>query len=136
MKNTATNTVNPTRFQNVRFRNYQTKFSISYHSEGTRTTRIFKINGVHKKGKANAASVSSQLNRAIATLTSIQTRLTALETTGNNQAGGGGGAPRNSNANNTSYCHSHGCTRRNDHVSGTCRNPAEGHIATATLHNR
>ena len=49
-------------------------------------------------------TLASQLNRAVVTLTSIQTRLMALEKTGNNQAGGGGegGVPRNSNANNKS----------------------------------
>ena len=91
-------------------------------------------------------TLASQLNRKISTLTSIQTRLMALETTGNNQAGQGGGggggggggrgAPRNNNANNESYCHSHGCTCRDNHVSGTYRKPVEGHITTATLHNR
>jgi hypothetical protein len=41
------------------------------------------------------------------------------------------------NDNNTSYCHTHaGCTRNDKHTSPTCRNPSNGHSATATLDNR
>jgi hypothetical protein len=39
------------------------------------------------------------------------------------------------NDNNTSYCHTHGRTRNDNHTSPTCRNPSNGHSATATLNN-
>jgi hypothetical protein len=40
------------------------------------------------------------------------------------------------NNNNTLYCHTHGRTRNDNHTSPTCRNPSNGHSATATLDNR
>ena len=50
-------------------------------------------------------------------------------------ASGGRGCDRGGGNNNESYRHTHGRTRRPDHASDTCLNPANGHVATATLHN-
>ena len=84
-------------------------------------------------------NLTTQMTNVLAKLTAIQNRLTALEI--GNPVPTPSANPtvrrdRSSNANNKSYCHTHGRTRRNDHTSATCNNPAEGHIATATLHNR
>jgi hypothetical protein len=40
------------------------------------------------------------------------------------------------NDNNTSYCHTHGRTRNDNHTSPNCRNPSNRHAAIATLDNR
>ena len=55
---------------------------------------------------------------------------------GGNGNGGHECVPRKNNRNNESYCFSHARTRRDGHTSGTCNNPVNGHITTATLNNR
>jgi hypothetical protein len=54
----------------------------------------------------------------------------------NNRNGNNNNRTDQNNDNNTSYCHTHGRTRNNNHTSPTCRNPSNGHAATATLDNR
>jgi hypothetical protein len=57
----------------------------------------------------------------------------------NNNRNGGNHSPHETNQNNdnnTSYCHTHGRTRNDRHTSLNCRNPSNGHAATATLDNR
>ena len=96
-------------------------------------------------------TVLSQLQAMQARLTAVENFTTWTSTDGGGRQGGrgagrgagrGGGRGRGQggrgrgNQNNESYCHTHGRTRRDDHTSATCENPREGHIATATLHNR
>lgn len=76
-------------------------------------------------------------------LNTIETQLGINASNGNGGNGNGGNGnsgrervPRNNNRNNEYYCFSHERTRRDDHTSGTCNNPVNGNIATATLNNR
>ena len=90
----------------------------------------------------NTATITTQLRETLSAITNIWSRLDALELVNGTPTGGTnntntstrnrthGGGP-----NNEFYCYTHGRTRRTDHVSDTYRNPAEGHIASATLHN-
>ena len=86
-------------------------------------------------------NLKTQMENVLTALTAIQTRITTLEG-GQHPAPappantGGRQRNRSNNTNNESYCHTHGRTRRNDHTSATCNHPVEGHITTATLHNR
>ena len=90
---------------------------------------------------ANVTTVNKptivQLTKVIESLTTIQARLSTLENRIGNQEGNGGhNHPRPNNRDNESYCFSHGHTHMNDHTSGTCHNPIEGHKATSMLSNR
>ena len=108
-----------------------------------------------RQSVANVASVNetmlSQLTRAIASLETMQARLSTLEARVDNQNGNGtrgrnngrggdqsgdGNRSGTNNRNNESYCYSHGRTRRDDHTSATCHNPVDGHKTTVTLSNR
>ena len=101
----------------------------------------------------NNTTILEQLTKAIATLATVQARLTLLEgrlcgansggNSGGNNGGNGGsnGANRNPRRNNCNQdnelcCHTHGRTRRDDHTSATCNHPADGHVATGTLRDK
>ena len=85
-------------------------------------------------------NLAAKLAADLARPTLISNCLTAIKTGQQVDSGqantGGRQHNHNNNAGNKSYCHTHGCTRRNDHTSASCNHPAEGHIATATLGNR
>ena len=100
-------------------------------------------------------NIEEQLRLAMHQMNGIHVRLTAVENfnswstgtgagRGNHRgrgqpgrgASGDRGRGRGGGNNDESYCHTHGRTRRPDHTSPTCLNPTEGHISTATLHNR
>ena len=105
-------------------------------------------------------NIQQEIRNVLLQLQSMPARLTAVEnfTIWNEGAGGGYTAPGGCGAGrgagrgggrgrgqggrglwqptHESYCHTYGRTRRDDHTSATCENPREGHIATATLHNR
>ena len=98
----------------------------------------------------NNTTILEQLAKALAALATIQTQVSLLEgrlgganssgNSGNNNGGnvGANGANRNPrrnnrNQDNKSYCHTHGCTHRDDHTSATCNHPADGHVTTATI---
>ena len=92
----------------------------------------------------NNTTILDQLTQAIATITTVQARLTLIEGRIGGANGGGNGSnganwdPRRNNRNqdNKSSCHTHVRTRRNDHTSTTCDHPADGHIAKTTLGNK
>ena len=103
----------------------------------------------------STTNVEEQLQLTMHQMNGLNVRLTAVENfnswstgtgagRGNHRgrgqpgrgASGGRGRGRGGGNNDESYCHTHGRTRRPDHTSPTCLNPTEGHISTATLHNR
>ena len=92
-------------------------------------------------------TVSTTLTSILSKLTALQNKVNSLENRVGNQQGNGNqgngnqqngnrNANRRNNANNESYCHTHGRTRNDNHTSATCDHPSGDHIATATLHNR
>ena len=83
-------------------------------------------------------TAAQQLATVMTTFQNIQTRLTALEPTGNNSNRNNGNRNRQAGRrqNDESYCHTHGRTRNPSHTSANCNSQADGHITTASLHNR
>ena len=85
----------------------------------------------------NTASIATQLQDTINAMNNIRARLNEIKSNAHNANGNsgcictlGGGSI------NQLYCNTHGRTRCPDHTRKTCRNKAEGHVSTTTLHNR
>ena len=91
--------------------------------------------GADRTALANLAQSNSTLTTQLNDITTI---IKQLELKVNGLADTNQRGPRQSdyNRNSEHYCWSHGRTRNPNHVSSNCRNKKEGHIDTATLHNK
>ena len=106
-------------------------------------TRIVDATATDREEVANLVInngiTQQQVTDITTTLAALTARITALESSTNQSVPNNTRArarPNGGGNNDESYCHSHGRTRRPDHVSGTCLHKKPGHKDTATLHDR
>ena len=113
----------------------------AYHQETTEAIHaLAQATNSDRQAVANLTQANSTLSTQVSELrqlfTTLDTKLNRILSNSNRNNGRDGESAAARRNANTSYCWTHGRTRTDNHTSENCRNPATGHIRTATLNNR